>query len=62
MSYMVAPGNELSFGKEENAFIAEFEVEQSPGAQSMSTMLMKGLAQQASPEVQKVITESLDNT
>lgn len=62
VSYMVAPGNELSFGEKCNAYVAEFDAADSAvsGGQGMSEMLMRGLAQQASPEVQKIIKENLD--
>lgn len=52
VNYMVAPGSTLNFGSADgNALVAEFE--EAGGAGGMADMLMKGMASQASKEVQE---------
>ena len=51
---MVAPGSKLTFGTADgNALVAEFE--EGGGAGGLADMLMKGLASQASKEVQETL-------
>ena len=52
VNYMVAPGSKLTFGTADgNALVAEFE--EGGGAGGLADMLMKGMASQASKEVQE---------
>jgi len=51
VAYLVAPENSLSFGQRGANTIVVCEFNESSADSSISDMLMKGMASQASPEV-----------
>ena len=53
VAYLVSPGGVISFKHADDTLIAEFNDNESGSGNAMAEMLLKGMASQASPEVQK---------
>jgi len=54
-SYLLTPGAKLAFGEQDHQYTLQFD--EKSGPDPLGDMLMKGMMSQASPEVQKKMSE-----